>query len=203
MNNVSKLMLSAEEQLLVSNCDWILTKRTIINKVCLLLGALSEAQKSVIEAEKNSLPEKVLHSTAKISKGENYLQLPYVLLDYPRCFEAGHIFAIRTFFWWGHFFSLSLHLSGKYKQLYQKKIIDSLVSDSQDYFICVHDSQWHHHFETDNYKEVKQMSKKELADRIGRMEFIKLSIKFPLQQWEHISGLLDKSFKEIIDMLKA
>ena len=54
----------------------------------------------------------IVQSTPKIAKGENYLQLPYVLLDYPRCFDKENIFAIRTMFWWGNFFSITLHLSG-------------------------------------------------------------------------------------------
>jgi len=51
----------------------------------------------------------------KISRGENYLGLPYLVLDYPRLFRPDAVLAIRTFFWWGHFFSSTLQLSGGYK----------------------------------------------------------------------------------------
>jgi len=33
--------------------------------------------------------------------------------------------------------------------------------------------------------------------------FIKLAVKFPLQQWNDMPMLLDRSFKAIIEMLKG
>jgi hypothetical protein len=51
----------------------------------------------------------------KISRGENYQLLPYIILDYPSYFSRNNIFAVRTMFWWGNFFSITLHLSGDHK----------------------------------------------------------------------------------------
>ena len=42
--------------------------------------------------------------SGKISRGENYRGLPYLILDYPAYFSQKDIFAFRTMFWWGHFF---------------------------------------------------------------------------------------------------
>ena len=75
MNPSSKLMLSDEEQQLVNNPGWILTKRIIIDKINRLFGFLCENQQAIIEKEKNWLPAAVVHSTPKIAKGENYLQI--------------------------------------------------------------------------------------------------------------------------------
>ena len=203
MNHASKLMLSDEEQQLVNNPDWILTKRIIIEKVNQFLGALSENQKAVIENEKDWLPLAVVQSTAKISKGENYLQLPYLLLDYPRCFDGENIFAVRTMFWWGNYFSITLQLSGIYKQMFQKKIVEYPDLAKQHFFICINENQWHHHFEADNYIAVKQLANKDLQDIILKKQFVKLSLNFSLQQWNDIPALLDNSFKKIIEILKA
>jgi len=202
MNDFSKLMLSDEEQQLVNNSDWILTKRIIVDKVEQLLGLLSEKQKGIIENEKDWLPTAVIRSTPKISKGENYLGLPYVLLDHPRCFDTENIFAVRTMFWWGNFFSITLQLSGTYKNMFQQKIIENLDPVKQDIFICIHESQWHHHFEADNYIHAKQLSKIDLQDTILKKQFVKLAVKFPVQQWNNIPALLDRSFAAIIEMLK-
>jgi hypothetical protein len=204
MNEISKLTLSAEEQLLVNNAEWILTKRIIIDKVYRLFGDLAAVQKKIIEKETGLLPEAVRQSTAKISKGENYQQLPYVLLDYPRCFELDDSFAVRTMFWWGNFFSVSLQLSGKYKLQFQEQLSagkKSLVQN--DFYICTHESQWHHHFANDNYTAVKELNNKEIEDIIRQKEFIKLAVKFPLQQWDDMPLLLERSFANIIDLLKA
>lgn len=202
MNNDPKLMFSDEEQLLVNNTHWILTKRIILDKVNLLLGELAEEQKAIIEKEKGWLPHEVTGPSAKISKGENYLQLPYLMLDNPRWFDGENIFAVRTMFWWGNFFSVTLQLSGTYKALYQEKIYERLHTLDQDIFICINESQWQHHFEGDNYINVKQLSPADLQDIIYKKQFLKLAIKFPLQQWDTIPALLQEYYRAIMAMLK-
>ena len=202
MNPFSKILLSADEQQLVTNTAWILTKRKIIDKVDLLLGDVSVRQQAVIENEKDWLPAAVVLSTPKIAKGENYLGLPYLLLDYPRCFNSDDIFAVRTMFWWGNFFSITLHLSGNYKERYQQKIMENISAVKQDVFICVHESQWQHHFEADNYISIKKLQEDALRKMIVEKPFIKLAISFPLHPWNDIPSLLDGSFTELISMLK-
>lgn len=196
-------MLSDDELQLVTNTQWILTKRKITDKVNLLLGDAAASQQQVIENEKAWLPAAVVLSVPKIAKGENYRQLPYLMLDYPRCFDATNIFAVRTMFWWGNFFSITLHVSGLYKERFQQKIIDNISAMSPGVFICIHDNQWQHHFEDDNYMPVEQFSRAALTDIIHKKQFIKLGIQFPLQPWAAIPALLDTSFLEIIKMLKG
>lgn len=202
MNTYSKIMLSDDELQLVTNTEWILTKRKIIDKINGLLGDVAASQQQVIENEKSWLPATVVSSAPKIAKGENYRQLPYLMLDYPRCFDAENIFAVRTMFWWGNFFSITLQVSGLYKEKFQQKIIDNIGAMSPDVFICIHENQWQHHFEEDNYMSVKQFSRADLTDTINKKQFIKLGIKFPLQPWAALPSLLDKSFLEIIKLLK-
>jgi hypothetical protein len=202
MNIDSKLMLSDDELQLVTNTGWILTKRKIMDTVNVLLGDIAVKQKQVIENEKAWLPEAVVLSTPKIAKGENYLQLPYLLLDYPRCFDGADIFAVRTMFWWGNFFSITLHLSGLYKEKFQQKILDNMDAMEQDVFICIHENQWHHHFEPDNYISIKNLRIGAWQDMVIEKDFIKLAIKFPLQPWAALPALLDKSFLEMIELLK-
>ena len=202
MNSFSKLTLSDDEQQLVNNTDWILTKRKIMDTVNEMLGQISEHQQQFIENEKEWLPDSVMQSTPKIAKGENYLQLPYMLLDYPRCFESEKIFAVRTMFWWGNFFSITLHLSGSYKRMFQQKIIENLSAVKQQVFICINENQWQHHFEEDNYVDIKKIGKNELQDMILQKQFIKLAIKFSLQSWNDMPSLIDKAFDDLIKMLK-
>ncbi|MFM6923922.1 MAG: hypothetical protein ACKOU7_00340 [Ferruginibacter sp.] len=202
MNTFSKLTLSDDEQQLVSNTEWILTKRTIMDKAVALLGEVSVGQQAVVAAEKDWLPEAVVRSTPKIARGENYLGLPYLILDYPRCFDTDDIFAVRTMFWWGNFFSITLHLSGDYKTMFQQKIIENARSVKQDVFICIHESQWQHHFEADNYSGIKNIPGEELQKMIVKKPFMKLAIKFPVQSWNEIPSMLDGAFTGLLMMLK-
>ena len=202
MNIDPKIMLSDDELQLVNNTGWILTKRSVMEKVDQVLGSIAENQKLIIENEKNWLPQEVIKFEPKISRGENYLQLPYMLLDYPRCFDTENIFAVRTMFWWGNFFSITLHLSGKYKIQFQQKIVNNINATTQELFICINENQWQHHFEADNYMAVKKLSGAALSDLVSKKPFIKVGIKFPLQPWDALPELLNKSFLEMIELLK-
>ncbi len=113
MSNRAKIQLSKLENELVNNTEWILTKQAIINKVYLLLGELHETYASILNDERYFISIFKGTKSGKISKGENYLGLPYAILDYPAIFKKEDVFAIRTMFWWGNFFSITLHVSGR------------------------------------------------------------------------------------------
>ena len=109
--NRAKVQLSEEELQLVQNAEWLLTKNRIISKVYEMFGSLADEYRATI-VNKRGLAEDVLKPAPKIFKGENYQGLPYVMLDYPRSFGKEDTFAVRTMFWWGHYFSITLHRLG-------------------------------------------------------------------------------------------
>ena len=203
MTDASKLMLSAGEMQLVSNTDWILTKRKIIDKVNELLGNLSITFRQLVMEQQQYLPPAVIASTPKIAKGENYQQLPYVLLDYPRCFDKENVFAIRTMFWWGNFFSCTLHLSGEYKTMFEQAILNNLaMQHNTDLYICINEEEWEHHFEPGNYIAVDTLKPGEINAITGKQHFIKMAAKFSLHRWGEMDALLEKSFSGILHLLK-
>lgn len=203
MTDVPKLTLSAEELQLVTNTQWILTKRVIIDKVNFLFGNLSVVFKNHVTANSFFLQPAIVQSTPKIAKGENYLELPYVLLDYPRCFDKENIFAIRTMFWWGNFFSITLHLSGKYKQTFETVLQKNLPTLVQyDFYVCINEDEWQHHFNTDNYMPVNKLTPNEI-NSITQTHFIKVAIKFPLEKWDTMPLLLEKSFVDLLQLISS
>lgn len=203
VNKESKLTLSADELQLVNNRDWILTKRVVMEKINEFMGELSAKQKIILQKRIEFLPQEAVSSEAKISRGENYLQLPFLILDYPRYFKNENFFAVRTMFWWGNFFSVTLQLSGLYKVKYQQSLIDNYDELKQSgYYINVQESQWHHHFEEDNYISVKDITKDEMAAVFQEKNFLKLAVRFPLQEWEFIPGQLENSFTQLFKLLK-
>src|SRR4051812_8041543 len=108
---MSKVQLSPEELRLVQNTEWILTKREIIKKIYDLFGEVHNVMRKEISENPDLFPQNIIGRSGKISKGENYRGLPYLILDYPASFERDNAFALRTMFWWGNFFSVTLHLS--------------------------------------------------------------------------------------------
>jgi len=202
MKYQSKVQLSSFEMELINNTEWILTKNGIIEKVKQLLVALQEDQNEYLHSLSNHFPKEVLKTPAKISKGENYKGLPYLILDFPRCFDQENIFAIRTMFWWGNFFSITLQLAGNYKIMFEKKIISAYeILKQNGFFICVHEKQWEHHFENNNYVLINNYKKDDFADMIKTNSFIKLADKTSLQKWDDAQEILQQQFKLLIDMI--
>ena len=203
MDSASKLILSHGEMELVNNTEWILTKRIIIDKVSVLFGALAASMQQIILAEQKVLPAAAVSSTPKIAKGENYGQLPYVILDYPRCFEKENVFAVRTMFWWGNFFSCTLHLSGGYKSQFKQALLHNIAAlKKNDLYICINKNEWEHHFEAGNYIAVHALSPQEINTIINQQQFIKLAAKFSLHQCNEMDVLLEKCFSAIVQLLK-
>lgn len=190
---MANVKLSKEELELVVNADFILTKNRIIQKVYELFGKLSEEYKR----SDASFPAEVLSVSPKISKGENYLGLPWVMLDYPRKFSNTDSFAVRSFFWWGRYFSITLQLQGKYKQQFEKKISWNLHQHSPDWMICIADDPWEHHFENSNYVPLsKEMD-------LSQFPFIKLAKKIPLQQWDNSFEFFSETYNAFAEILSA
>jgi hypothetical protein len=200
--NPAKIRLSQTEMELVNNADLILTKNAILKKVNELLGNQQAKQQQYVKLHAAGLPEKVSGSSPKISKGENYQGLPYLILDYPRLFEHENIFAVRTMFWWGNFFSVTLHLSGIYKKEAEEKLIASYKAIGENgYYFYINEDQWGHHFENNNYVMLSELNKNDFEKSVRENSFVKLANKISLQQWDNAEEILQDYFKEIIEIL--
>lgn len=190
----AKIQLSYLEKELVQNSDWILTKRSIITKVAALFGDLSETYTEIING--SLLPAEIKSIAPKISRGENYHGLPYVVLDYPRVFDKQNIFAIRTLFWWGNFFSISFQMKGKYR----KQFINAILSHYQQvasagYSVCISNDEWDFRFTETNFKPVNELSFGQWESIMSSNTFSKISVKVPLAHWEKIPDELINFFK--------
>jgi hypothetical protein len=193
----TNLALSTEELQLVSDSSIIFTKNAIINKVCALFDDLSNSY--LIE----TLNAPTLSTISpKISKGEQYQGLPYVMLDYPRLFSKKDVLAIRTFFWWGNFFSITLHLKGKY----QKNCIEILLKNFEtlkgnDFYVSTTTNEWVHHPVIGNSLYLKNLDYSTFEKIAVEHHFLKISKTFPLVLWEKSIPLLKKEFIYLIKCL--
>jgi hypothetical protein len=199
----AKVILSEHEQQLVTNSEWILTKNAVMEKGKMLLNDVQEEYRNILSARLFPLPEEVNVAGGKISKGENYKGLPYLLLDYPGYFDKENIFAFRTMFWWGHFFSVTLHLSGKFKQLYmsgiEKKIQQNIYSD---YFLSIAEDQWQHGFETNNYRKAGELKPLEIINNLQEKAFIKIACKLPAAHWNNAPEFCTTGFINLLKILQ-
>ena len=187
----SKIRLSDAEKELFCNAQIILTKNSIVQKTVLLL---EEVQASLVD--ENILRNHQYATSPKISKGENYLGLPYVILDYPRIAKDDNLFFIRSMFWWGNFFSSTLQLSGEYKQRFSFNLINAYDLLKEDnYFVGISSNPWLHHFGEDNYKKINSLTKEAYVTILEEIPQIKIATCWPLYECDSAKNKLVESWK--------
>jgi hypothetical protein len=196
----TKIQLSEDELALVKDGEWILTKNEIIRKVISLFGNLSDCMGPLIQ--KSALPPPVRDSSPKISRGENYRGLPYVVLDYPRLFSKDHVFAIRILFWWAHYFTVSLHLKGSYREMFRDRLSENrnLLVLNESY-ISRSPEEWLHAVDQEYYILVKNCTKPELDAILQAHSFTKISSIIALDQWNKAEAVILDRFKTLLETL--
>ena len=189
---VSKIHLSSAEMELMQNAEIILTKNRILEKMKLLLEEVQEVQIDFIK--KIDLSSEIFNVSPKISKGENYLGLPYLILDFPRQSSENNFFFIRTMFWWGNFFSCTLHLSGNAKETFKERI-KKWYPQLKDYYISISTDQWVHHLEESDYRKISSITKEQFEENCENLAHIKIAGRHSLSEWENASLELVKNWK--------
>lgn len=184
VDSETKITFSKHELVCLQDTDFLLTKRAINEKVQALLLKLA----SELANEPQTMPLPPIRT--KVSKGDNYRGLPYWVLDYPASFVKDNVFAYRTICRWGHEFSFTLHLAGAPLQQHKPSLIANYTQlvAMPGLYLCVNSQQWEHHFEEDNYRLFNEV----IVDAAGweaflkEKDFLKLSIKMPLEDWDGV-----------------
>lgn len=194
----AKIQLSAAEMAMVCDAELILTKNRILEQAKALLAIVQARMQQA------ALADPYANIPPKISKGENYGGLPYLMLDYPRLFGQEDIFAIRSFFWWGRFFSSTLHLAGAPKM----RLAPLLSAAHQQlalrgYYVQTGSDPWAHHFDTDNYQPVQTFTPVAFSELVHGRPHIKIAAWWPLESWPHAANNLWESWCFLLDLCGA
>ncbi len=191
--------LTEEEMQLIYDQKFLLAKININSKV---QGLLSDTRKSLTSVNGlGKLPflSKSVLSKGKISKGENYRGLPYQVLDFPGLFSSENIFAFRTMFWWGNFFSFTLHLQGASLEYYRQKVLKNHeMLMNQQVHIAVGKSPWEYHYEKDNYELLSNKN----IHFIESHRFLKISKRIELNQWENVPFVSTNFLQQLVGILE-
>lgn len=200
--NEAKIRLSTEEIALLQNREWILTKNNILEKVTQLLALLQQDYQIIVHSNSKSLLPELVNSSPKISRGENYEGLPYRVLDYPAVFQRDNIIAIRTMFWWGNFFSTTLHLSGKYKLQFEEKITTHLSTFAEnDFYLCTGADEWDSRFSPANYGSLALLDNAIIDETVATKKFVKIAARSDIADWDAACIQLHRQFTQLINFL--
>ena len=173
-------------------------KTSATEKTDALLASARDVIKSEIKKQKIYFPKYVDAVNGKIYRGENYLGLPYLILDYPKHFSNDSVFAFRTMFWWGNFFSCTLHLQGKALDERRNHLINNWKTlRKKNIYMCANNTPWQYNYSKENYKLIDKFSESEIKLLFMTKEFIKLSRKTEIKNYKKLDKFCRESFTQL------
>jgi hypothetical protein len=99
------IKLTNHQLKLAADTDYPITKNQVIANISLLFDELGKhLQQTHFEGSFQFLN----HGSYKVTRGENYQGLPYIVLDYPKISGTDFPIVMRTMFWWGKYFSFNI-----------------------------------------------------------------------------------------------
>ena len=186
-NNIAKTMqnkriiLTSYENSIMQDSEFLLSKRVVNAKI--------EEMWLLLKAEMQPLWDGFLQNKKisgsfepyKISKGENYKGLPYIVLDYPRHYSKTDIFAYRAMFWWGNGYVFTLLLQGKYLDFFREKILENYsLLKGKNIFAYTGDSLWDYDIYTENYILADSLTREQIKS-LTNNAFFKTGRQIPLK----------------------
>ena len=179
------------------------TKATATQKVQQLLNQTLDELQQCVASHPWSFPEGVQSRAGKLSRGENYRGFPYLVLDYPRKFSQDDVFALRTMFWWGHFYSITFQLGGaswnRYRPAVQRNV-PTLAGTST--WLGVSDDPWQHHRQPDNYRPLDVLTAQEQQNHLAEANFLKLARFLPVDAWELLPQSASLFLGEMMELIE-
>jgi hypothetical protein len=180
---VTEITFKREELRLIQDHKIFGIKAIVTSKINSFFLQIQEGIISDLKTTPFQFPDKILLRSGKISKGENYQNCPYLVLDFPRLFSRKDIFSYRTIFWWGHYFSNAIILGGISYHHYIDKFNENIIQlKNKDWYLCVYKNPWKLEKDTWNYIPFNQLSSEKILEILNSKNFIKIAHFYSLQE---------------------
>ena len=178
--------MSKKELVLLQDSEVMPSKFQILWKLEQQLIALKTRLLEDSKTRFTHLPIELFLSSWKISRGENYRQNPYRVLDYPSAFSKENIFTFRTLILWGYPIGFHLILKGIHKELFRAAILSNYTQLPSDYYISQQNNPWIWEADDSDLISLSQLHKSLCRKIIDERNFIRLSYFLPLKNYDQI-----------------
>lgn len=175
---------SAQELAVLKDTHFIQQKIKVTSKCQHFMGhlktyLLAKLQEKKIDWEQWPWQPTSFHQ----AKGEDYAGFPYFVLDFPKFYQKEDAFSFRHFLWWGHHYTQSLHLSGKYLAKVRPLLMQNQAFFEQ-YRCClsISNDPWKLHLNEEHFRAAHQFSEAAWKSHIAESYFIRIAHFQPIEQ---------------------
>ena len=202
MSSKIKINLSPRELRVLGDESFFHTKVEVTHKIYSMFSLLINKIQSSVPHQNFKYPEQTDLSLGKISKGENYKSLPYIVVDFPRYFKKPDMLVYRAMLWWGKYFIFTLHLSGSCATEHKAAFLENYTKlNPKNTFFCISKKQWEHAITKRDYKRVDKLTRDEIEACIEANGFIKISRKLSLKNYKKFLDRGSDTFEEFLSSL--
>ncbi len=174
-----------QELTYLQDTDFLKTKKLIIKRIIALFEHIQVDTLHLINRQNLMLPEGVSPKSGKVTRGENYKDLPFVVLDCPRFFDKNSIFAFRSIFWWGNYLSNHFLIKGHYLDRYRDRFLHSWpLIKGEELYLDLSEDPWNHDLTDSTFIEFSTLSQDEFNEKLKHLDFLKLVWRYELSQWK-------------------
>lgn len=193
-------MFNANELETLQNQLFFRQKQQITQRFYEVFGELIQTLKEHPKHLNFNYPDGTDILVGKISKGENYQGLPYIVADFPRNFDKKGVFSFRSWFWWGHYVLFIWHISGKYLASYQDLLLEKfVVFQKNNFYLNIGTNEWQHHLDSENYIEIKNVTFQEFERYIKTKPFLKIVHQLDLENLANLEKEAIMIFESLVD----
>ena len=178
--------MTHKEWELFQNQEFMPVKQQVYGK---LEGMLAEVKRRIeVEVHEASqlLPQEMLQSTGKLSRGENYFSFAYRVMDYPRIFSGPDMFLFRCMVLWGHYLGFFVMLKGVYQQKWGANLYPLTHHTENGAFIYTGADPWTWWQKDPHWVSLVEFGPTHYQRLIGEHPFLKLGIFYPLVEYVHL-----------------
>ncbi|MFN4082742.1 MAG: hypothetical protein ACK4K9_03855 [Bacteroidia bacterium] len=177
-------MLTSTELQFIQQSQYPLIKQSAIKKIKHLF-------EETAQFFFNKTENKQLNS--KISFGENYLQMPYVVLDIPKLTSEKPHLQLRILFWWGHYFAIQYFINSKLQNC--KKLILNL-SRMPDWYVLTNNEIWNNNIEDACWASCSNLTD-DIYMTLNNLEIIKICGLVAIKDYDVLHEAVLKFYYDI------
>lgn len=179
---------SSEELSFIGDTQFPLLKLEAMEKVKLMLQELGSLMLS-----EPILPATTKPVNYKISRGESYKKLPYMILDVPQLTSQNLHRAGRIMFWWGKYFMLMYYWDQTIESC-NKLLAD--MRQLKNNYILIGEDIWSNDIEEAQWKECSTITDNDFL-ALKTQKIIKLAALLPIKDYAFLGDAAVNFYSQI------
>lgn len=176
----STFKLTKHELSIISDADFMRTKQLLIKNISSYFKQIGEQLLTKYYADSGL--------THKITRGENYLDMPYVVLDVPQLKPNNISRKLRIMAWWGHYVSLQYFIDANAKNLKH-----AMQLPAQNYKILTSQNLFNNQLESADFAKPNQLHEQSF----NNMQYTKIASIIPLTNLQNMEMDIENFMTEL------